>query len=293
MPNVRTGHSPSADIDTRVKEFNELMRRDDINFILSAAGGDMIMELLPYIDEEAIIENIKNNKMKWMSGFSNPTIFLYYLTTKYDVATIYGINMGSFGYKNLHKSLQDGLRLIKGDIPVLENFDKCQRISFEEEGENGDNDLILNTDTKWLTPNGDVDVEGRLIGGCIDTLIFYQGTRFDYTKDFIERYKDDGIIWYFDNFALSVEDLYSELWTLREMGWFKYAKGFIFSRTMFESSRSGASYSEGIQRALGNKIPIIVDSDISHIKPRFSIINGCMAHVKASNGKGTIEMKLI
>ena len=49
-----------------------------------------------------------------------------------------------------------------------------------------------------------MDVTGRLIGGCIDVLKDIIGTKYDGTLDFIEKYKDDGIIWYFDNFALSL-----------------------------------------------------------------------------------------
>ena len=288
-PNVRTGKKPSADPITRANDFNELMKRDDIDFIFAAAGGEFLMEMLPYVDDEIIKETIKNNKTKWFSGFSNPTLLLMYLTTKFDIATMYGCNSGAFSYKNLHKSLQDALKIIKGDIPIQESFDKCERISFDEESEDG---LILNTDAKWVTPNGEVDIEGRLIGGCIDTLVFFHGTRFDFVKDFIERYKDDGIIWYFDNFGLSTEDLYSELWTLRESGWFKYAKGFVFGRTLFESSHMGATYVEAVQRALGTEIPIIMETEVSHIKPRFCLINGAIGHFKSKDGKGSLEMSL-
>lgn len=292
-PNVRTGKSPSSDAITRAKEFNELMKRDDIDLIYCASGGDFLMEVLPYIDEEIIKDRIKSGKAKFFVGYSDPTSLLYYLTTKFDIATIYGTNAGSYGQTELHDSYKNALKILKGDIPVQNSFEKCQRVSFEELIANGENGLILNTDVKWITPNGDFDVEGRLIGGCIDCFVFFQGTRFDYTKEFIEKYKDDGIIWYFDNFALSVEDLYSELWTLREAGWFKYAKGFVFGRTLFESSREGRSYIEEIKRALGNDIPIIIDADLGHVKPVFSMINGSIAHFKASNGKGSLEMKLL
>ena len=290
--NVRTGKSPSSDAITRAKEFNELMKREDIDFIYAASGGDFLMEVLPYIDEEAIKENIKNGKTKFFAGYSDPTTLLYYLTTKFDIATLYGTNAGSYGQTELHESYLNALKILKGDIPLQESFPKCQRVSFEELVANGENGFILNTDVEWITPNGDFDVEGRLIGGCIDCFVFFQGTRFDYTKEFIERYKDDGIIWFFDNFALSAEDLYSELWTLREAGWFKYAKGFVFGRTLFESSREDRNYVDEIKRALGNDIPIIIDADLGHVKPVFSLINGSIAHFKSKDGKGSLEMSL-
>ena len=38
--------------------------------------------------------------------------------------------------------------------------------------------------------NGDVDVSGRIIGGCLDVLVNITGTKYDCTKDFINRYKE-------------------------------------------------------------------------------------------------------
>ena len=290
--NVRTGLTPSSDAQTRAKEFNELLKRDDIDFIYSASGGDFLMEVLPYIDDELIKEAIANNKTKWFAGYSDPTSLLYYLTTKYDIATLYGTNAGSLAQRNLHKSLQDAISIIKGDIPVQISFERYQRASWDEIKANGDNDYLLNTPDIWKTPNGDVDIEGRLIGGCIDCFVFFRGTQFDHTLDFIERYKDDGIIWYFDNFALRAEDLYSELWAMKQSGYFKYAKGFVFGRTLIESTLMDLSYEDAIKRALGDKIPIIMEADVGHVKPTFSLINGSIAHFRAKDGKGSLEMQL-
>ena len=44
---------------------------------------------------------------------------------------------------------------------------------------------------------------------------FRQDELFDKTKDFINMYKDDGIIWYFDNCEFSSEQLIRTLWKLK------------------------------------------------------------------------------
>ncbi len=290
--NVRTGLLPSADAVTRAKEFNELMKRDDINFIYSASGGDYLVEVLQYIDEEVIKDKIKTGKTKFFAGYSDPTSLLYYLTTKFDIATLYGTNAGSFGRIPLHKCLQDALKIIRGDIPFQESFPKCERVSYEELKANEGNDYILNTDVFWKTPNGEVDIEGRLIGGCIDCLKYLIGTKFDFTKEFIEKYKNDGIVWYFDNFALRSDELYYTLFQMREAGWFKYAKGFVFGRTLFEKEFEGLSYDQAIKRALGDTVPIIIDADIGHVRPSFNVINGAIGHFVSKDGKGSLEMKI-
>ena len=40
--------------------------------------------------------------------------------------------------------------------------------------------------------------EGRMLGGCIDILSLICGTKYDKVKEFNEKYKEDGIVWYFD-----------------------------------------------------------------------------------------------
>ena len=45
-----------------------------------------------------------------------------------------------------------------------------------------------------------------------------------------EKYKNDGIIWYFDNCELSKEELIRTIWKLNELDYFKYAKAIIFGR---------------------------------------------------------------
>ncbi len=290
--NVRSGKLPSADAVTRAKEFNELMQNEDIDFIYSASGGDFLMEILPHIDEDLIKEKIASGSIKWFAGYSDPTSLLYYLTTKFDVATLYGTNAGSFDQEYLYRNLKDALCIIKGDIPVQESFEKCERVSFEEKETRVDGNYILNTPDIWKTPNGDVDISGRLIGGCIDCLKYLVGTKYDYTKEFIERYKDDGIVWYFDNFALKTEDLYFTLWQMKETGWFKYAKGFVFGKTLFEGTETGLSYEDAVTRALGKEVPIIMEADIGHVKPAFSVINGAKGRFISKDGKGSLEMNL-
>ncbi len=290
--NVRTGLCPASDVTTRAKDFNELMKNDDIDFIYCASGGDYVLEVLPYLDVDVINEKIAKGKTKYFCGYSDPTSILYYLTTRFDIATMYGTNAGSFGRKPLHESLQNALGMIRGEIPIQKSFPKYERITIEELIANAGNNFILNTDDIWITPNGSVDIEGRLIGGCIDCLKYLIGTRFDFTKEFIEKYKDDGIVWYFDNFALNSNDLYYTLWQMREAGWFKYAKGFVFGRVIMPKEVEDLSYEKAIKRALGNEIPIIMEADIGHVKPVFNLINGSIGHFKSQDGKGSLEMKL-
>ena len=280
---VRNDSMPSNIPEIRGKEFNELLNDKKIDMIWSASGGDFMIEMLDFVDEEALIKN-----PKWFAGYSDPTSLLFHITTNFDIATIYGNNAGSFDMTDLHLSLKNALKILKGDIVKQESFEKCERMRVDSlDGYN------LDTEVYWKTPNGEVDISGRLIGGCIDCLSFIIGTKYDGVAKFVEKYKNDGIIWYFDNFALKSEDLFNSLWHMKQAGWFKYAKGFVFGRTLFEGTMLDLSYEDAIKRALGEEIPIVMDADIGHVAPKFTVINGVFGHVLANEGKGSLKMELI
>lgn len=295
---VRNAGIVSNSGENRGEEFNQLLNNEKVNMIWSASGGDMLVEMLDYIDENALLKN-----PKWIAGYSDPTTLLFHITTNLDIATLYGNNAGSFDMNELHLSLKNALKIIKGDLVKQESFELCERNRFKSNNEEceveGQSTILetkvygynLDTKVEWKTPNGPVDISGRLIGGCIDCLNFIIGTKYDGTKKFIEKYKDDGIIWYFDNFALKSEDLFFVLWHMKQAGWFEYAKGFVFGRTLFEGSFLNMTYEEAIKRAIGEEIPIIMDADIGHVAPKFTIINGSIGHFTAVNGKGSLEIK--
>lgn len=70
-------------------------------------------------------------------------------------------------------------------------------------------------------------MEGRLLGGCTEVLFSLIGTPYEKTLEFCEKYKKDGIIFFFETFSSDDSNLHLHLWQLKEAGWFKYCKGII------------------------------------------------------------------
>lgn len=288
-PNVRKSiKGKSSSSKNRAKQLEELFMDDKVSIIICATGGDFLLEILSELDFNIIKEN-----PKWIQGYSDPTGLLYTITTNLDIATIYGENFKSFGMKKWHKSLEDNLEILKGNIIVQKSFDK-----YEKEGsknEIGDEVYNLTEKVYWknLYKEKNITIEGRIIGGCIDILNDLFGTRFDKTTEFIEKYKNDGIIWYFDNCELSSEQLIRTLWKFKDNGWFNYTNGIIFGRSATESSYYDISFEDAIRYSLDSlNIPIIINADIGHVPPRITIINGSIAKIKIDDGKGTIKFKL-
>ena len=198
----------SANAIIRAEELNEMFENRNIDIIMCAAGGEFLVEILPYINFEKILEN-----PKFVQGFSDPTGILFPLTTKYDIATIYGNNFGDYGVAEYDRSIIENLEILQGNVIAQKNYElyEDERI----EGKTGLEGYNFTTKVEWKILDGSsVAVEGRIIGGCLDIISEIAGTKYDDTKQFIEKYKDDGIIWYFDNCELSMEELIRTLWKL-------------------------------------------------------------------------------
>lgn len=287
--NVRTdilGRSSSK--EERAKQLESLFLDKKVDAIISASGGDFLMEMIPYLNYEVI----KNNP-KWFQGYSDPTWLTYTITTNLDIATIYSNNFKSFGMNPWHKSLEINLEMLKGDLINQKSFEKYEL--YKKNQETGLEDYNLTEKVKWkiITGEKEVAIKGRMIGGCLDVINEIYGTNYDKTQEFLEKYQNDGIIWYLENYSLTSEDLTRVLWKLNDKGYFKYTKGIIFGRSLNYQSFYNLSFEETIKSSLKDlKVPIITEADFGHLSPRMTIINGAIAEIRVKNDQGEISFIL-
>lgn len=237
---------------------------ENYDAIITATGGDYGVLVLDYLDDLKIKPII-------FQGQSDTTVLLYYLTTKYDLATIYSCNVTSFGKAN-EKQINYNLDILKGKNIIQNSFNDKDNPKLE------------------LLDKDQLEIKGRIIGGCLPCLLDISGTKYDYTLDFINKYKNDKIIWYFDIDYMTNEDILRALWKFKNMGWFKNTKLIIFGRVE-EDSFTGLNLKQAIRKVIDKKIDIILNADLGHTEPRITIINGALAHIKYKNGKGSITFK--
>ena len=278
---VRNEEARSTSAENRGEEFTSLFKDPAVKMIMCAKGGDFLDECLPYINF-----SVMKKHPKWVMGASDPTGILYPYTTKYDVATIYGCNAGAYDEKPMLDFIKTNLALIKGKDVVQRSYPAYMSKPPYD---------IVHTEydmpSQWLSNTKKIQVTGRCIGGCIDVLKDLIGTKFDGTKKFLQKYQDDGIIWYFDNFSLSAEVLYRTLLQFSFAGWFSNTKAVIIGRTIFESSETGMTYEEAVNRALP-QIPVLYQADIGHTYPHMTMINGALLHLNYQAGKASLRFEL-
>lgn len=287
-PNVRTNNKGrSSSKEKRAEEFMALIRDKEIKTIITARGGDFLLEILPLIN----FNEIKQNP-KWVQGYSDTTGLIFCITTICDIATIYANNFAEFSMEPWHTSLENNLALLEGKEKKQKSFCKYQD-GWQEEI-TGKEEYNLTKAVKWKNARLEkkIILQGRLIGGCIDILISLVGTKYDNVENFCEKYKEDGIIWFFDNCELSSESILRALWQLKEANWFKYSKGIIFGRNITRKSYYEISFEDAVMTVLDElNIPIIFDVDIGHVMPQMTFINGAIVNLESENGKGMVILK--
>ena len=271
----------------RVEEFMSLWHDEKVKSILFSNGGDFGFEILESLD----LKKFSEIKPKWVAGYSDITTLSYVLTTNCDIATIYGPNYKSFGMDKLHESLLNEIKIMNGKEIEQTSFEKCEGVEeFLETTDSFENSLTK--EVKWKSLNGEekINFSGRTIGGCFDVVMNLIGTKFDKTLEYIEKYKEDGIVWFLESFEMSTPQVEINLWKMKNAGYFKNCKGIIFGRPLFVREDYGLSYIEAVRETLNDlNIPVICDADIGHLAPQMSIVNGAILEVKYENGKGKIK----
>lgn len=279
----------SADAKTRAEEFMSLYEKDDVKLIICATGGDYLCEMLEYLD----FDYIKTLKPKWIQGFSDITGLGFLFNSILDIPSMYSATIKSYAMKDLHRSLTDTLKIESGEEIIQNSFDKYEAVWIKDKGpEEGYN---LTGDVKWVNVFGEdkVSFKGRAIGGCLDSIRQYVGTKYDNVKEYINRHKEDGIIWFLESFSTSTSSLTRTLWQLDNAGYFENCNGIIFGRPLFYTSEYEKTYNETVKEFFKNKnIPIVCDADVGHVSPQLAMVNGAILEIESSNGKGFVKTYL-
>ncbi len=303
------------------KEFNDWYTKEDVDVLISCGGGELMCEILPYVN----FEKLREGEPKWFMGYSDNTNLAFLLTTLCDTASIYGPCAAAFGMEPWHESLKDAMGILKGSLTSVHNYDKWEKEGLKTEenplepynvtenfelrtwtAENGLSEKNIATDTlisqdtskktninDKVTEESSIEMEGRLLGGCLDCLATLCGTKFDQVKQFNEKYEEDGVLWYLEACDLNVMSIRRALWQLDAAGWFKNAKGFLIGRPyIYGEELFGLDQYKAVVDILSKyNVPIIMDLDIGHLPPMMPLVCGSKAKATTKGNSIIIDMK--
>ena len=276
------GIASSNTPEERAKEFmNAYESNSDV--IMSVGGGELMCEILPYID----FKKIKRLKPKWFIGFSDNTNLTFTLTTICNMVTIYGPCATKFYLYPFKYDTKDTLALLEGKR-ILRGYPRYELDSLASE----ENPLVkLNlTERKIIKPffyKG--PFYGTMLGGCLDCLINICGTKYDNVANFINKHT--GIIWYLEACDLSPLGIRRAIFQLKEAGWFRKVKGFLIGRPLCNDAEIMGvdKYTAVIDMLQDFNVPILMDVDLGHLAPSMPIKNGAKALVSYQEGNIKVE----
>ena len=301
-PNVYAGDGIgiSTSPDRCGKEFTELYCSDACQVLMSCGGGELMCEILKYVDFDAVFRA----KPKWFIGYSDNTNLVFTLATLCDTAAIYGPCAPAFGMKPWHPAVNDAYRLLRGEKLQTKGYSLYEVEPFKDK----DHPLepyacteprrIIAFDPAAGILDDDAERElafsGRLIGGCLDSLINLCGTSYDRAAEFAERYRDDGIVWFLEACDLSVFGIRRAVWQLKNAGWFGHVKGFLIGRPLAgQEDLLGLDHISAVVDVLAElEVPILLDVDIGHLPPMIPLVSGSIVKVCYTPASDSFRLKM-
>ncbi len=280
------------------EEFRQMYLSKETDILISCGGGELMCEILDDIDFEAL----KVATPKWFVGYSDNTNITYLLATICDVASIYGPCAAAYGMEPWHPAIQDAYELITGKKRTMRGYDLWEKESLKDEEHpllpynvTEPRQLKMYYKGEFIDESeklaGQITMEGRLLGGCVDCLVNILGTKYDKTTEFAEKYAEDGILWFLEACDLNTFSIRRAMWQMEHADWFKNVKGFLIGRPRNGEPMMGLDAYQAVLPVLEKyQVPVIFDVDIGHLAPMMPLVVGSMA--KVSITENDIEIKM-
>lgn len=284
----------SASATDRAAELTTMLVDPAIRAVVPPWGGELAIDLLPLLDWDAI----DRADATWLVGFSDISTLLTAWTLRSGVATMHGQNLMDTPYA-VPAPLFSWLDVAA--LPTGETFTQRPAERYRAEGYDDYaahptiDELTLDTPGGWvrLDRDDDVDVTGRLIGGCIETVSNLTGTPYGDVPTFAARHAPEGLIVYLEAAEASSFDIGRRLHGMRLAGWFEDARAVLIGRTRAPGA-PGYSQPAAVLDALGGlDVPILAGVECGHVPPHLTLVNGARATVTWSPGTGRITQSLV
>ena len=295
-PSVRRNEKcVSADPKTRASEFMSLWENPAVAAIIPPWGGEFLMDMLPCLDWDKLAAL----PPKWLCGYSDTSTLCFALTTELGIATLHGSNFMNMGFCEIDPHDLRAFEAMSCDAftqhsaPFYGNFPIWTDITGP--AYTLDKPSAWQAILPWLplggapAAAGEGVIEGRILGGCMDTLCKLLGTPYAPVENFCPGEK---IIWTLESCEMSAGDIYRTLWQMRQAGWFERCAGVLVGRPDGYSDTHDFTLDDALRSAFeGMDIPILTGCDIGHIPPQLQLINGAWAQVEFADGRATIRQE--
>lgn len=276
----------SAPAKVRAEELNRMMADDGIDLLIPPWGGELLIEVLEYLEFDRF-------QSKWILGYSDTSVLLLATTLRTGIATAHGTNL-----IDLRGELTDDTTAMWRAVLSTQPGESNQQYSsaqYQKQWRHAEPSpwvFHLTQETRWKSiDSGLVQIEGRLLGGCIDVIRHLIGTPYGDVRGFQrDHLMNDPILWYLENCELSTADLRRSLVQMKLAGWFDHCCGVLFGRSA--ANQPVEDYTaEDVYAQLREelRVPIVYDVDCGHVPPQITFINGAYAEIEVRDGRGSVK----
>jgi len=285
----------SGSREARAKDLLALWKSPEVKAIVPPWGGELLIHLLPHID----FEEMAHSQPKWILGYSDTSTLLFALTTLTGIATAHGTNLMDMAPDqagDLSRRWQDVLATEQGG-----RVDLRSSSAYQVTGPRWEHEPLakfnLTEPTRWRCMVKGREVEslrfqGRIIGGCLETLSPLVGTPYGDLPGLKGRLNPEGVVLFLESCGSSPATSCRMLWHMRLAGWFDNLAGLIIGRPSGEDAQK-FSHLDALHDGFDDlDIPVIFGADIGHLPPQMTIVNGAVATVESSARTGRVEMEL-
>ncbi|MGX7761372.1 S66 family peptidase [Streptomyces angustmyceticus] len=269
-----SGHV-SAPASERADELMSMLTDRTIRAVVPPWGGELAIDLLPLLDWD----RLRGAEPTWLVGYSDLSTLSTPLTLLTGIATIHGNNLMDTPYR-VPEGLVSWL-----DIVGAPQGHRFTQIPPGRHRSTGWDDWTVRPEVReqpldmpgtWtrLDGRGDLEVEGRLIGGCIETLCHLTGTGYLDASEFARTEAPEGLLVYVEANADDAFTICRALHGMRLAGFFDSANAVLVGRTSAPDTPS-LSQHQAVLDALGPlNVPIIADVECGHVSPYLPLVNG-------------------
>ena len=272
---LRGGGITSAPAAARAAELTAMLCDPDIDCVLPPWGGETAIDLVDLLDWDALAAA----EPTWVVGYSDISTLLVPITTRLGWATVHGSNLADSPYE-APEGLLKWFELLAGPGPHTQRESGIVGAWWPIEEDARATTWKVTGEGRWDLHGADsLDMTGRLIGGCIETMVNIAGTPHGDVAGFGRKHADDGLIVYLEAAEDGAAAICRNLHGLRLAGWFDHARAILVGRTS-APDHAQLTQREAVLDALGRlDIPIVFDMEVGHVPPQLPLVNGALATV--------------
>ena len=293
---VVTGHvldgesHTSASKEERATELMSMLTDPDVRAVFPPWGGETAIDLLDVLDWDALADADPT----WVIGLSDTTTWMLPLTLRLDWATLHGAMLMDETYVQ-----PDGVvrwsDLAAADGPVTQRGTGRHAVGGHADwvADPAQTTRPYDGTGSWLTLEpGPVDVTGRLVGGCIETVVNLAGTPYGDLPGWAAA-QPEGTIVYLEACGDDAYTICRGLHGLRLAGWFDNAQAVVIGRTPAPDTETLTQH-EAVRDALGMLgVPVVLDVECGHVSPRMPMVNGALARLVVDGDRNEITQELV